>query len=204
MKPLILFVLTLAAAAQAQQPAPCLKLSKVEIETHVLHRSSGTDVKLTFAGQHCYVFSESPSLGRLLPVIEMQSEPGLHVTADGPELSRFDQTTVSAFIFRAEEVSATLHLAAASDLALGEHKLPGLVRYKTMDGLGNVSDETLAFEFPITIAQAEHMAKIKPVSASEPSFSQRHPIWDKVLLPLKVIVFIPLFILADLVSGSSC
>jgi hypothetical protein len=204
MKPLILFALTLAATAQAQQPAPCLKLSKMEMETHVLRQSSGTDVKLTFTGQHCYVFSESPSLGRILPVIEMQSEPGLHVTTDGPELSRFDQTTVSAFIFRAEEVSVTLHLAAASDLALGEHKLPGLVRYKTMDGLGNVSDETLAFDFPIIIAQAEHMAKIKPVRASELSFAERHPVWDKVLLPLKIIAFIPLFILAGLVSGSSC
>lgn len=204
MKPLILFALTLAATARAQQLAPCLKLSKVEIETHVLRRSSGTDVKLTFAGQHCYVFSESPSLGRFLPVVEMQSEPGLSVTSDGPELSRFDPTTVSASILRAEEVSATLHLAAASGLALGEHKVPGVVRYKTMDGLRNVSDETLTFDFPITIAKAERMAEMKPVHASEPSFSQRHPVWAKVLLPFEVIAFIPLFILAGLMGWDGC
>jgi hypothetical protein len=107
MNPLILFALTLAATAQAQQLAPCLKLSKVETETHVLHRSSGTDVKLTFAGQHCYVLSDPPSLGPLRPVVEMQSEPGLFVTTESPELSGFDQTALNTSILKAEEVSVT-------------------------------------------------------------------------------------------------
>lgn len=201
MNPLILFALTLAATAQAQQLAPCLKLSKVETETHVLHRSSGTDVKLTFAGQHCYVLCDPPSLGPLRPVVEMQSEPGLFVTTESPELSGFDQTALNTSILKAEEVSVTLHLAASSELALGEHKVPGVVRYRTIDGLGNLSDETLAFDFPITIAQAEHMTEIKPVRAVEPSFSQRHPVWSKVLLPFEGIA---LFILATLMGWDGC
>jgi len=199
MKSLFVSLIVIATcAAQAQQPAPCLKLSKVTVEKHVLHQDSEADVNLVFVGQHCYVFSGSPAQGRQWPVFELQSEPGLTVSTAFAGLSRFDQTTVGASILRAGEVEVRVHLAASSDFALGGHKLPGLIRYKVMDGLGNISDQALSFEVPITVAKAE------PVHVPGPPFDQRHPVWAKVLLPLEIIAFIPLFILAGLMGWDGC
>jgi hypothetical protein len=193
MKRLILFLIAMAAGAQAQQPTPCLKLSEVKVDHQTLHQGSATDVKLKFEARNkdCYVLTESPDLGRQMPAVEVQSEPGITTKVRMVGAMRLDQSTISEQVLKAKEILTTASVTASRDASLGEHALTGTVRYKVMDEQGNVSDEVTSFDVPVRV---EPSAPALP-PASE-SFDERHPVLSKALLPVEVVALIALFPLA--------
>lgn len=196
MKALLLLVIAIATcAAHGQQPTPCLKLNKIEIEKHVLHRNGATQATLMFEGKHCYVLNEAKNIGRQGPVFEITSQPGISSSVETIDVVQFDPAKMRLADFRAGEIAVKLNLTATPDAPLGKHSLPVLVHYQVMDGGGNVSDETLTFNMPIKIVKAEQF---------RPPFEERHPVWAKVLLPFEVIAFIPLCILLWLVGAGGC
>lgn len=204
MKALILATILAATVAHAQQTAPCLKLTKVKVDNHVLHQNSATQIKLTFEGQHCYVFSGSIARPNEWPFIDFEGVPGIAIeSTHGLDAARLDQSSAGAGTFRAQELSASFNVIAFPGLELGEHKIPGHIHYQVVDSQGNMSDETLAFEFPLQVKEPQ---RISPTYYDRPpvGFAEKHPVWNKVLLPLVIIAFIPLFILAGLVSDWQC
>jgi hypothetical protein len=200
MKRLILFVIAIAAAAQAQQPTPCLKLKKVKIDGHVLHQNGAARVQLVFTAQHCYVYSGSP-LGAQMPEFEVESQPGLGIEMGASGAARFDQSTGD--FLRAQEISLDLNVLASPELELGEHKVPGVVRYQVIDEVGNLSPETLSFDIPLKV----DTPRTKPAAGSygKPGdFFDKHPIWTKALIPVLIVAFIPLFIIASAMGWDGC
>ncbi len=192
MKTLFVLLMALAAGAHAQQPTPCLKLKKTEIEKRVLHQNGATQATLTFEGKHCYVLNESKNIGRQGPVLEITTPSGMSVTVESVGVVPLGPAEV---LSKPRQFAAKLNLTATPEAALGRHSLPVLVHYQVMDGLGNIHDETLAFSVPVKVASAEHIV---------PPFEDRHPVWAKVLLPLEIIVFIPLCLLKWLVGAGGC
>jgi len=201
MKTLILFALTMAAAAQAQQSVPCLQLKQVKVDHRVLYQGGTTGMKLKFASksgpQNCRVLLESPAFARQLPVLEIQDAPGVSAKVGPVGVFRFDQPTPAAL--KARGISATVALTASPDAIPGEHKLAGTVRYKVTNSQGDVSDEVLSFDLPI---------KVEPrFGANAPGFSRRHPVWDKVLLPFEIVALIallPLVMIAGIAGWDGC
>ena len=192
MKTFVALLIVLAAAgARAQSPTPCLKLKKVKVENHVLHQNSETDVTLVFAPKHCSVLRGVHAPGTYWPDLEIQSEPELTASQRDLPLPGPEPAAADAFSSR-EEVLAKVHLSASGNLVLGAHRLPGVVHYKVIDNLGNVSDESLSFEVPITVARPE------PVRLP---FEERHPVWAKVLFPFEMIALFPLVIVVGLLTG---
>lgn len=198
MKALFVLLMALATGAYAQQPTPCLKLKKTEVEKHVLHQNGATQATLTFEGKHCYVLNESKNIGQQGPVLDVTPPSGISATVESVGVVLFNPAKVRLEDFRAGEIAAKLNLTATPDAPLGKHSLPVLVHYQVMDSLGNVHDEALAFDVPVKVAPAEHIRP--PV----PPFEERHPVWAKVLLPFEIIAFIPLYILAGLMGWDGC
>jgi hypothetical protein len=198
MKTLFVLLLALATGARAQQPTPCLKVTKIKVEKGVLRQDGATQATLTFEGKHCYVLTESKNIGRQGPVLEVTTPPGISASVESVGVVLFDSAKVRLADFKAGQIAANLNLAATPEAALGRHSLPVLVYYQVMDTMGNVHDETLAFSVPVKVAQAEH---IRPPG---PGFAARHPVWAKVLLPFEIIAMAPLFILAGLMGWDGC
>jgi hypothetical protein len=198
MKGLIFLAVALATAAQAQQPATCLKLSQVTVDRRVVHQYGKTDVKLKFEAKDCYVLTQSPNLGPQIPVLEIQNETGLTAQIGAVGALRFDQSTVSSSILKAQEILATVNLAASDAAALGQHKLAGTIRYKVIDSQGSVSDEVLSFNVPI---------KVEQTVPNPPGFTDRHPVLTMMLVPIEVVVLVallPLVVLAGLMGWDGC
>lgn len=203
MKTMILFALTLAAAAHAQQPAPCLELKQVKVDHRVLYQGGTTDIKLKFEArksgpQNCRVLAESPALGRQRPALEIQDSPGVSAKLKSVGALRFDQS--SSATLKAREISATVALTTSLDAIPGEHKLAGTVRYKVTNSQGDVSDEVLSFDVPVKVEPARARANAQ-------SFPRRHPVWDKVLLPFEIVALIallPLVIIAGITGWDGC
>ena len=202
MKTLILFALTMAAAAQAQQSVPCLQLKQAKIDHRVLYQGGTTDMKLKFEAsksgpQNCRVLLESTAVARQLPVLEIQDSPGVSAKVGTVGAFRFDQPTPAAL--KARGISATVALTASPDAIPGEQKLTGTIRYKVTNDQGDVSDEVLSFDVPI---------KVEPrFGTSTPGFSRRHPVWDKVLFPFEIVAFIallPLVMIAGIAGWDGC
>lgn len=198
MKALFILLIALATGAHAQQTTPCLKLEKTEVEKRVLHQNGATQATLTFESKHCYVLGKAENIGRQGPVLEVTLPPGISVTVEGIGVVLFDPAKGSLADFKRGQIAANLQLTATPEAGLGKHSLPVLMHYQVMDGLGNIHDETLAFGIPVKVAPAEH------ISQPGPGFSERHPVWSKVLLPFEIIAFIPLFILAGLMGWDGC
>ncbi|HKD81992.1 MAG TPA: hypothetical protein VKH81_20025 [Candidatus Angelobacter sp.] len=194
MKALILATIVVATAVHAQQSTPCLKLTKVKVDNHVLHQTDTTQLHLTFVGQHCYVFRGSLGRPNEWPFIDFKNVPGMVIeSTHGLDASRLDQSSDGAKTFRAQELSGTFNVTAVSGLELGEYKIPGEIHYKVVDSQGTMSNETLAFEIPLKVKES------KPES-----FSDEHPVWARILLPLEIVALFPLWILAGLISGENC
>jgi hypothetical protein len=198
MKGLIFLVVALATAAHAQQATTCLKLSQVKVDHRVVHQYGTTEVKLKFEAKDCYVLTESPNLGRQMPILEIQNETGLTAQIGAVGALRFDQSMVSASTLKAQEISATINLAASYAATLGQHKLAGTIRYKAVDSQGSVTDEMLSFNVPI---------KVEPTVPNSPGFTDRHPVWTAMLVPVGVVVLVallPLVLLAELMGWDGC
>lgn len=198
MKALIFLAVALATAAQAQQPTTCLKLNQVKVDHRVVHQYGTTEVKLKFEAKDCYVLTESPNMGRQMPILELQNEKGLTATVGSVGALRFDQSTVSASFLKAQEISATVNLAASYAAVLGQHKLAGTIRYKVIDSQGIVSDEMLSFNVPI---------KVEQTVPYPPGFTDRHPVLTMMLVPVGVVVLVallPLVLLAELMGWDGC
>jgi hypothetical protein len=203
MKTVILFALTLAAAAHAQQPVPCLELKQVKVGHRVLYQGGTADIKLKFEAmksgpQNCRVLAESPALGHQLPALEIQDAPGMSAKVGPVGALRFDQP--SSATLKAREISATVALTASLDAIPGEHKLAGSVRYKVINSQGDVSDEVLSFDVPIKVEPAR-------AGANAQSFPRRHPVWAKVLLPFEIVALIallPLIVIAGITGWDGC
>jgi hypothetical protein len=172
---------------------PCLKLSRVKVDKKALHQNSTSRVELIFEGRNCYVFNGAPDQLRQWPDFDIQGDPGLDVRVTARGASHFDQTTVHDGTFKAQQISVTLEVAVAPGSAQGEHKLPGQLRYKVMDGPGNVSEETLTFAAPLKVEG--------PNKPAGPDFIQRHPVWARVLLPFEIIAIIPLYLIDTIFLG---
>lgn len=194
MKALLVLLIALAAGAHAQQPAPCLKVKKIKVEKRVLHQNGATWATLTFEGKHCVVLDEAKDIGRQGLVFEIAPQPGISASAEIVGAGLFDPAKVRLADFQAGEIAASLDLRATPEAALGNHSLPVFLHYWVMDTAGNVHDETLAFSVPVKIVPAEYFRQ------PGPSFSERHPIWAKVLRPFEIIAIVPMFIVEFLNS----
>ncbi len=148
MKALLLLVIAIATcAAHAQQPTPCLKLSKVKIDRHVLHQQDETMAQLTFKTHGCYVLH-----GNELPVMTFETKPELDVTLSNTRFAQLDPSSAGTATEKAQEMLVSLKLIASPDLAVGEHTLRGLLTCNVADKSGNVSSETLAIAIPFKVA----------------------------------------------------
>jgi len=203
MKRILLFICVLVfapIASRAQQPSPCLQLSQVKVDGHVLHQNGAARVQLVFTAQHCYVDSGSP-LGAQMPEFGVESQTGLGIEMGASGAARFDQSAVPGLL-RAQEISLDLNVVTSPELELGEHKVPGVVRYQVIDEMGNRSPETLSFDIPLKVDTPR--TKPAPSSYDKPGdFFDKHPIWTKVLIPVLIVAFIPLFIIAS-AMGDGC
>jgi hypothetical protein len=201
MKRLILFFIGLAAAAQAQQPKPCLKLSQVKVDHQYLRQGSATDVKLKFETKDCYVLTETQDLGRQMPTLEVQSQPGIDASVRMVGAMGLDQSTISDQLLKAREILSTVSVTASPDVSLGQHALTGTVRYKVMDEQGNVSDEVASFDVPVWVDTPAH-APVSPAAGK--SFDEQHPVLSKSLIPLEVLAVIALFplVLVAYIAGN--
>lgn len=143
MKILILFALTIAATAQAQQhPADCLKLKKVEIASHVIHQHSQTLAELTLKVKNCHIIEEHEQT-----TITFESKPGLDVTVDDIAFRRSDDGTA-----KIKEVSVAMRLIALPELPVGESTLRGTLTYQALNDAGVIVSERQPFDIPLKIA----------------------------------------------------
>jgi hypothetical protein len=146
MKGLILLAITLAAAAQAQQRTPCLKLSKVKIERHVLQQQDETVAFLNFKTQGCFILK-----GSQMPRVEFEAEPGLDITLVDIRFGDIDPSSAGTDAVRIRQVVVVLKMTASRDLPLGEKTLRGVMTYSVADKLGNVSPATLSLTVPFKV-----------------------------------------------------
>jgi len=200
MKRFFVLLIGLACAAAQAQQAPCLKLHSAKLKDHVLRQGSTAVMELVFLSRGCYVFNGSPA-NRVWPALEIASEPGLTSRARGAGAANFDESTLAFGLLRAQEVRLDVDLQASPDLRVGEHKLTGVLHYQVIDERGNLSDQTLDLEKTFKVDVPKAPEGLMPPG---PGFSDRHPVWAKVLLPFEIIALFPLWILAGLISGESC
>lgn len=146
MKKSILLIIALATAAQAQQPAPCLKLAKVDIPGHALGQQESTIARLTFKAHGCAV---ADLHGYTTATFE--SSPGLNIAVNDIEFKDSDKTSTSSGIQKAQQVFLLLKLSTSPDFALGEHTLHGLLTYQAIDSSGNPAPETLEIAVPFKV-----------------------------------------------------
>lgn len=179
MKYLVVFLVALAAAAQAQDAEPCLQIK--EISAITVHRNGfswGTTLKLI---SRCPVSIQSPVGANDFPV-DLQNAPDFkaHVFAR-------DQVEPG------HKISIPLTLEASADAPLGKKRLQGLMPYRAMKS-GQWSDEVLSLELPVKVLRPEPLD----------TFAHDHPIWSKILIPFEVAVAIPLCILLFITGHGGC
>ena len=179
MKYLVVFLVTLAAAAQAKDAEPCLQIK--EISAITVHRngfSRGTTLKLI---SRCPVSIQSPVGANDFPV-ELQNAPDFkaHVFVQG----QFKP---------GHKISIPLTLEASADAPLGKKRLQGLMPYRAMKS-GQWSDEVLSLELPVKVLRPEPLD----------TFAHDHPVWSKILIPFEVAVAIPLCILLFIAGHGGC
>ena len=145
---LVLLIITASWTAKAQQPPSCLKLSKIKIADHLLHRAGETRAELTFKAGDCYVV-----VARFdRTAVTFEDEPGLQADLNSTGFSHIDQLSVGTPMVKAQEMSVMIELKASPDLPLGEHSLHALVTYQRLDSSGAVVPETLAVQIPFKVA----------------------------------------------------
>jgi hypothetical protein len=151
MKTLLISLIVFAAcAAYAQQP--CLKLAKIKIEKQ-LRQSSATEVKLKFETKGCYIVTESESLGKQPPTLDVQEIPdGITAKVETVAAPQILQSAMDREVLKAQVVSTTILLNASSQAELGDSKLSGTLHYMTVDKAGTIKPESLAFSFPFQVA----------------------------------------------------
>jgi hypothetical protein len=179
MKYLVVFLVALAAAAQAKDAEPCLQIK--EISAITVHRSGfswGTTLKLI---SRCPVSIQSPVGANDFPV-DLQNAPDFkaHVFVQG----QFKP---------GHKISIPLTLEASADAPLGKKRLQGLMPYRAMKS-GQWSDEVLSLELPVKVLRPEPLD----------TFAHDHPIWSKILIPFEVAVAIPLCILLFITGHGGC
>jgi hypothetical protein len=179
MKYLVVFLVALAAAAQAKDAGPCLQMK--EISAITVHRngfSSGTTLKLI---SRCPVSIQSP-VGANDFQVELQNAPDFkaHVFAR-------DQFQPG------HKISIPLTLEASADAPLGKMRLQGFMPYRAMKS-GQWSDEVLSLELPVKVLRPEPLD----------TFAHDHPIWSKILIPFEVAVAIPLCIILFITGHGGC
>lgn len=179
MKYLVVFLITLSAAAQAKDAEPCLQIKKISAIT--VHRNGnfwGAPLKLI---SRCPVSIQSPIGANDFP-IELQNAPDFkaHVYIEG----QFKP---------GHKISIPLTLEASADAPLGKKRLQGLMPYRAMKS-GQWSDEVLSLELPVKVLRPEPLD----------TFDYDHPIWSKILIPFEVAVAIPWCFLLLIIKGQDC
>jgi hypothetical protein len=182
MKKSILLVIVLAAAAQAQQPAPCLRLAKVDIPGHALGQQESTVARLTFKAHGCVVADL-----RDRTTVAFESSPRLDIAVNDIEFKDPDKTLASPGIQKARQLSLLLKLSASPDMAVGEHTLHGILTYQVIDSSGNPAPETLEIAFPLKVVPHK----------SHPESAFVHGLKTAGIIAAR-IPLIPLFILVEL------
>lgn len=187
MKRSILLVFVLTAAAQAQLPAPCLKLSKVAITGHALRQQESTIAKLTFKAQHCAVAGLRSSTST-----NFESSPGLDIAVSDVGFKRSNETPTAMGIQKVQELSLFLKLSASPDLAVGEHTLHGLLTYQAIDASGTPALENLVISFPFKVAPHKPSKKVAPPDFGRPR--EESPFVHGLKTTGMVLLAIPIFI----------
>jgi hypothetical protein len=188
MKSLLISLIAIAACtAQAQQPGPCLKLSKVRIDRHVLHQQDETTGQLTFKTRGCYILH-----GNELPVMTFEPKPELDVTLSNARFGRVDPSSVGTATEKAEEMLVTLRFIASPDLAVGEHTLRALLTYNVEDKSGKVSSEALAIAIPFKVAPHKPYEKVALPENDRPH--EESAFVHGLKIAGMIVVGIPLFI----------
>jgi hypothetical protein len=179
MKYLVVFLVTLAAAAQAKDAEPCLQIK--EISAITVHRNGSsweTALKLI---SKCPVSIQSPVGANDFP-IELQNAPGFKASA-----------FVEGQFQPGHKISIPLALEASADVPLGKMRLQGFMPYRAMKS-GQWSDEVLSLELPVKVLRPEPLD----------TFAHDHPIWSKILIPFEVAVAIPWCFLLLIIKGQDC
>ena len=190
MKKSILLIIALAAAAQAQQAVPCLRLSKVTDNT--VTQQESTIAQLTFKAQNCAVLHLEG-----LTTATFVSLPGLDMSVMYFTFTDLDETPAGAGNQKASELSLLLRLSPSPDLAVGEHTFHGLLTYQVLDASGNPAPETLPIDFPFTVAPPKPYKAVAPPNNGAPQ--EETGFVHGLKTAGMVIVGIPIFIVLALV-----
>jgi len=174
---LVLLIITVSWTAQAQQPASCLKLSRIKITDHLLHQAGETRAELLFKTRDCYVVS-----GFDRPTMTLEDMPGLQVALSSTGFSHIDPQSVGTAMMKAREMSVSLDLKASPGLPLGEHSLHAMVSYQRLDSSGAVVPETIAIQIPF---------KVAPPRAPQ---KEKSSLLHGLAITGEIIVGIPLFV----------
>lgn len=151
----VLLIALACGAAQAQQPVPCLRLSKIVIPNHAVRQQQDTVARLTFKARNCAIAEV-----RDRTVATFESSPGLDVAVSEVGFKHMDEARAATGVAKARELSLSLKLSASPDLAVGEHTLHGLLIYQVMDGSGNPASETLLISFPFKVIPHKPYKKV--------------------------------------------
>lgn len=179
MKYLVVFLITLSAAAQAKEPKPCLQMK--EIRSVTVHRNGQAGAKLSLISS-CPVSIQSPDFRSLKFPVELQNAPGFKAGV-----------FASDQVEPGHKISIPLTLEAFADAPLGKQMLQGLLPYRAMKS-GQWSDEVLSLRLPVKVLRPEPLD----------TFAHDHPIWNKILIPFEVAVAIPLCILLFIAGHGGC
>jgi hypothetical protein len=151
----VLLIALACGAAQAQQPVPCLRLSKVVISNHAVRQQEDTAAKLTFKARNCAI---AELRDRITATFE--SSPGLDVAVSEVGFKHTDEVRAAAGVAKARELSLSLKLTASPDLAVGEHTLHGLLIYQVVNAPGNPAPETLLISVPFKVIPHKPYKKV--------------------------------------------
>jgi hypothetical protein len=155
---LLSFVLLIAlacGAAQAQQPVPCLRLSKIVISNHVVRQQEDTVARLTFKARNCAIAEVSDRT-----IATFESLPGLDVAVSEMGFKHTAEARAATGIVKVRELSLSLKLSASPDLAVGERTLHGLLIYQVIGAPGNPAPETLLISVPFKVIPHKPYKKV--------------------------------------------
>jgi hypothetical protein len=151
----VLLIALVCAAAQAQQPVPCLSLSKVVVSNHAVRQQEDTVARLTFKAKNCAIAEVGDST-----IATFESSPGLDVAVSEVGFKHMDEARAATGVAKARELSLSLKLSASPDLGVGEHTLHGLLTYQVIDASGNPAPEALTISFPFKVIPHKPYKKV--------------------------------------------
>ena len=190
--PFVLLIALACGAVQAQQPVPCLSLSKVVISNHAVRQQEDTVARLTFKARNCAIAELRDDTEAIF-----ESLPGLDVTVSEVGFKHMDEARAATGVAKARELSLSLKLSASPDLAVGERTLHGLLTYQVIDDSGNPAPEALVISFPFKVIPHKPYKKVELPDYGRPH--QDSAFVHGIKTAGMIVVGIPLFIVMAMV-----